>query len=116
MLEFSEIITQAYNDEEKMAADLAERFPDPLSNAEEIEASFSTAYPNEDTLGIGPSGRGNTTFCVIRTSSLCRLSRTTEIGLDPYFPSPDPRRYPLEKYYDGVDKLFRCLNSRYLHP
>ena len=51
-LELSEIIIQATKDEEGLVAGWAERFSDPLSEAEEIKAWFFAALRNEGTPGI----------------------------------------------------------------
>lgn len=76
-----------------------------MSKAKEIEAHFSTAYPNEGAPGAGTSGRGNLIFHIVRTPSLAQLSRTTQMGFDLFFLILDLRRVPFERFYDRVDEL-----------
>lgn len=91
-LELSKIIIKATKDEDTLAPSWAERFSDTMFEAEEIEAHFSVAYPNEGTPGAYPSGRGYPTFRVIRTPSLSEMSRISHMGFDPHFLRLDPRR------------------------
>ena len=66
-LELSKVICKAVQDESGLSPSWEERFPDPLSEAEEIEARHAAAYPNEGTPGAGTSGIGKASFHLIRT-------------------------------------------------
>ena len=110
-LKLSKVICQAAQDENNLSPSWAERFPDPQSEAEEIEARHTAAYPNEGTLGAGTSGIGKASFRLIRTLSLSEVSRTSQMGFDPRFLRLDPRRVPFDRYCDRVDELLRCLSD-----
>lgn len=53
----------------------------------------------------------NSPFCVSRTPSLLEISRTSQIGFDPWFLRLDPRRVPFGRYYDRADELISCLSD-----
>ena len=110
-LELSKVICKAVQDEGGISPSWEERFPDPLSEAEEIEARHAAAYPNEGTPGAGTSGIGKDSFHLIRTLSLAEVSRTSQMGFDPRFLRIDPRRVPFDRYCDRVDELVGCLSE-----
>ena len=110
-LELSKVICKAVQDEGSLSPSWEERFPEPLPEAEEIEARHAAAYPPEGTPGAGTSGIGKAGFKLIRTLSLSEVSRTSQMGFDPHFLRIDPRRVPFDRYCDRVDELIGCLSE-----